>query len=235
MEGVRVDAEALARLGRFIHRGAESDLYAIDFLGIPAVLKWRRPKPYRVEELDAEVRSSRTVREASVLIRLREEGLPVPDVLYVSPEDGFFVMSRVEGKVLRDYLLEGGEWGWIAERLGGVVARMHMAGVAHGDLTTSNVIVCNGDIVLIDFGLASLTEDVDEKAVDIDLLYRVLVSTHTEIAEGFFSRFTQAYLRTYGPPGEEVYKRFRAIQAMGRYVSREVRAKALGLWEADEE
>eukprot|EP00970_Alexandrium_tamarense_P015860 scaffold5587_cov76-Alexandrium_tamarense.AAC.1 len=56
----------------------------------------------------------------------------------------------------------------VANILGGMVAKMHAAGVIHGDLTTSNVMirnplwVSNGDVgswkphlVLIDFGLAS--------------------------------------------------------------------------------
>lgn len=58
----------------------------------------------------------------------------------------------------------------VANILGGMVAKMHAAGVIHGDLTTSNVMirnplwVSNGDVgswkphlVLIDFGLASST------------------------------------------------------------------------------
>jgi TP53 regulating kinase-like protein len=57
---------------------------------------------------------------------------------------------------------------------------MHDADVVHGDLTTSNVIVRGTDsqVVLIDFGLSSISTVVEDKAVDLYVLERAFISTH---------------------------------------------------------
>ena len=42
----------------------------------------------------------------------------------------------------------------LAADVGVVVARMHRAGLIHGDITTSNILVNNNQLVMIDFGLS---------------------------------------------------------------------------------
>ena len=49
----------------------------------------------------------------------------------------------------------------IAEKIGGIVAKLHDNGIIHGDLTTSNFLVQDANdtslqLILIDFGLTSL-------------------------------------------------------------------------------
>ena len=48
----------------------------------------------------------------------------------------------------------------LAKMIGEVVARMHKAGLIHGDITSSNILVETTDssysLVMIDFGLSSL-------------------------------------------------------------------------------
>lgn len=44
-------------------------------------------------------------------------------------------------------------------RLGQIIAKLHLGGIVHGDLTTSNILLRNGNhkaIVFIDFGLAEV-------------------------------------------------------------------------------
>lgn len=62
---------------------------------------------------------------------------------------------------------------------------MHDAAVVHGDLTTSNILVKDApgteagfEIVLIDFGLAAMQPNVEDKAVDLYVLERAFTSTH---------------------------------------------------------
>ena len=64
-------------------------------------------------------------------------------------------------KVVIDQLLARGEEGQqelrsLAANMGATVARMHRAGLIHGDITTSNILVRSEDssLVMIDFGLS---------------------------------------------------------------------------------
>jgi Kae1-associated kinase Bud32 len=68
-----------------IHKGAEAYLYRGVYAGVEAVYKYRVPKKYRHPELDARIRSSRTIREARIMLHARNSGVPVPAVLLVEP------------------------------------------------------------------------------------------------------------------------------------------------------
>ena len=50
-----------------ISEGAEAFIYRVGILGFDAVVKYRTRKRYRVEEMDARIRSERTVKEARVM------------------------------------------------------------------------------------------------------------------------------------------------------------------------
>lgn len=207
----------------FIHRGAESDLYRVKYLDMKAILKWRRPKPYRDHRLDEAIRRKRMIREVQVMHRAKVADVRVPYIYYVSRREACFIMEEVEGELFREYLNRGGEWREMAVKLGEIVALMHNSGVIHGDLTTSNIILSRrNELYIIDFGLGMIKDDVEEKAVDIELLYRVLISSHTRIAEDFFKLFIDRYVEVCGD-GEKVYNRYMAIRRMGRYVEREER------------
>jgi TP53 regulating kinase and related kinases len=96
-------------------------------------------------------------------------------------------------------------------RVGRAVGRLHAIGVVHGDLTTSNLMlrpwkhaVSNengdagvekslvGEIILIDFGLASQSVQDEDRAVDLYVLERAFGSTHPR-AEGLFGELLKAY------------------------------------------
>lgn len=185
-------------------------------------MKWRRPKPYRDPRLDEAIRRKRMIREIQVMHRAKNAGINVPYIYYVSGRDVFFIMEEIKGELFREYLIKGGDWRGYASLLGEIVALMHNKGVIHGDLTTSNIILSDDRLYIIDFGLGMVKEDVEEKAVDIELLYRVLISTHTNIAKEFFKQFIERYIET-ALDGDDVYKRYMAIRRMGRYVERDKR------------
>lgn len=71
----------------------------------------------------------------------------------------------------------------IATKIGVAIGKMHDAEVVHGDLTTSNLMLqynSSGDleIVIIDFGLASMKPVIEDMAVDLYVLERAFISTH---------------------------------------------------------
>ncbi|KAI9858460.1 MAG: serine/threonine-protein kinase bud32 [Vezdaea acicularis] len=214
-----------------IAHGAEALLYRTTFLlppslgGLPAALKHRPSKPYRHPTLDARLTKHRILSEARALVRARREGVSVPGVLALGAEEGWMLVEWVEGVVVREVL---GEWArrWVGregeEQAGGVQAlkallgrmgrelgRLHGAGIVHGDLTTSNMILrppfplptipslnaltaneqevdkLAGDVVLIDFGLAAQSVQDEDRAVDLYVLERAFGSTHPRVEEWF--------------------------------------------------
>ena len=104
--------------------------------------------------------------------------------------------------------------------VGTEIAKMHLADIIHGDLTTSNMMLrhpsimehCQqlvretsslatpsslNDQVLIDFGLAYTSTLAEDKAVDLYVLERAFTSTHPE-SEPLFSSVLDAYKTKMG-------------------------------------
>lgn len=94
--------------------------------------------------------------------KLRKKGLNVPKLIKVSNEDYSIHMEYIDGPKLKDYIndpaLSQEDLRAILEQIGRVVNAVHEAGVIHGDLTTSNMVMHNGVIFLIDFGLSYIKD-----------------------------------------------------------------------------
>ncbi|KAJ3410943.1 TP53 regulating kinase [Chytridiales sp. JEL 0842] len=83
----------------------------------------------------------------------------------------------------------------IAKRMGKSVAMLHNLDIIHGDLTTSNMMLRNGSgsLVLIDFGLSYISTLLEDKAVDLYVLEKAMLSTHTN-SQVLFDAFLETYL-----------------------------------------
>ena len=122
-------------------------------------------------------------------------------------------------------------------QMGKAVGRLHAAGVVHGDLTTSNLMLrplpaattngtgedgphatrqrsLGGEIVLIDFGLAVQTVQDEDRAVDLYVLERAFGSTHPTI-EDWFQEALQSYGASY-KGGKVVLKKLEEVRMRGR-------------------
>jgi TP53 regulating kinase-like protein len=104
---------------------------------------------------------------------------------------------------------------------------LHKAGIMHGDLTTSNVIV-RGDrdareqtrprLSLIDFGLAVNSVRVEDYAIDLRLIKETLVGAHSHIHGKAFGAFLRGYGVTLGEAKAAlVTKQLAEIEKRGRY------------------
>ncbi|KAL2115586.1 hypothetical protein VTJ04DRAFT_9841 [Mycothermus thermophilus] len=114
---------------------------------------------------------------------------------------------------------EEGELVDLMRRIGRAVGALHRTGVVHGDLTTSNMMlrprrdagetsvdrpaegkgkatVLEGDVVLIDFGLATQSMSDEDRAVDLYVLERAFASTHPR-AEKLFGVILDEYKTTF--------------------------------------
>ena len=88
-----------------IHVGAEASVSSGLWLGIPAVLKSRRRRGYRHVELDDRLTKSRISVEAKVLSRLQITGFSAPRLLQINQEEGWMVLSKLEGNPIYQSLI----------------------------------------------------------------------------------------------------------------------------------
>jgi TP53 regulating kinase-like protein len=88
----------------------------------------------------------------------------------------------------------------------------------HGDLTTSNVIVNEAGVYLIDFGLAVRSVKVEDHAVDLRLIKETLAGAHSEISSKVMASFLEGYASVVGGQrAKEVGRKLAEIERRGRY------------------
>jgi N6-L-threonylcarbamoyladenine synthase/protein kinase Bud32 len=186
-------------------RGAE----AVVTLGPLNVEKQRICKRYRRPELDSRLIAERTRAEARLITMARKFGVPTPLIRDVTTDT--LVIERISGTLLRDAL--NNEY---LRSAGSMVGLLHTAGIIHGDLTTSNMVIRNGQCVLIDFGLAGVSSELEARGVDIHVLFQTLEST-TDDYPALKEAFSEGYHEGF-PGADEVLEREQEIEKRGRYL-----------------
>jgi TP53 regulating kinase-like protein len=203
-----------------LYRGAEADIVRSTWSGLTAVYKIRRPLSYRLAELDIAIRRQRTLHEAELAHSARKAGVHAPRLYYIDAPNTTLVMEYVEGKRLKELVSAAPEEeaGKLFHAFGEEVARLHSAGITHGDLTTANVIVRDGELILIDFGLSAHSFRLEDHAVDLRLIKETLVGAHPSISSMALERLFDGYSREAGAKRmKAVMKQLRSIEQRGRY------------------
>lgn len=135
-------------------------------------------------------------------------------------------------KMLLDNIDEKLWLNWIGKALGILLAKLHMKNLIHGDLTTSNILVNNEifdkhklkddkdvseGFVFIDFGLARTDTTAEDKAVDLYVLERSLLSSHSQVPT-LFSIILNSYEKSIvdGKQRKEIVKKYEDVRARGR-------------------
>ncbi|WFD30752.1 non-specific serine/threonine protein kinase [Malassezia sp. CBS 17886] len=219
------------------------------------LLKYRFFKRYRHPALSHSVTASRSVSEARSLVRCARSCVRVPRVEFVDETRGILGFEWIDGVSVRRWL--GGipeadeaahsavdcpvpqatadNQAAVMDAIGAQLAQMHCADVIHGDLTTSNMMLRPGadpagEVVLIDFGLASVSSFWEDKAVDLYVLERAFASTHPS-SEALFHRVLDSYAahtnrRTHRRGGKaqsadegawpHIYARLQEVRLRGR-------------------
>lgn len=205
------------------------------------VVKYRPSKPYRHPKIDAMITKSRTVGEAKFMAKLARVNIPAPSLVLIDAPHGLIWMESVgedldDGTIssLKNYL-------WYLEKNGGdcvaieveallvktgqVIGKLHMNDMIHGDLTSSNIIIEKGDAFLIDFGLSSYSGLAEDKAVDLYVLERAVLSTHSDYADKYnawlLEGYKQALCGDFASKGgkkkyQETYKKLEDVRLRGR-------------------
>ena len=183
------------------------------------VIKERPPKRYRYSTLDEALRKSRTRREAKIMEKLSSL-IPVPSLVRVDDASMTITMTHIPGELLRLALsrLDRDDAVHLFFRIGKYVSLMHAAHIVHDDLTTSNMIYTGEDVVLIDFGLAFVTQKVEDMAVDLHLFRQALESAHYSLWQDLWPAFLRGYSLWGGAPA--VLDRLEKVDTRGRYKRR---------------
>ncbi|MFH2106134.1 MAG: KEOPS complex kinase/ATPase Bud32 [Candidatus Micrarchaeota archaeon] len=179
-------------------KGAEAIVTTSKFIGRKVVVKDRVVKNYRNKELDEKLRRERTRREARLLHKAKLAGVSCPTVLAV--EEFKLTLEFVKGKRKID--------GGIAKQAGEILAKLHNADIIHGDFTPANLLFENGKLVVIDFGLGFVSSDIEDKAIDVLTMLKMI---NTEEGE----KFVEGYRKCN--KFDQIEKRIEQVKKRARY------------------
>ncbi|AET39789.1 serine/threonine protein kinase BUD32 Ecym_4777 [Eremothecium cymbalariae DBVPG len=208
------------------------------------VLKYRPPKTYRHPIIDKSLTKHRTLSEARLLGKLYLiEGLNVPKMIACDVYNGCIWLEFLGEMLPNDYGFSNlKNFLWmnskdpynkaiedILRKVGDQIGLLHWNDFCHGDLTSSNIVLVNDKATdqwrpyLIDFGLSSTSNLVEDKGVDLYVLRRAIDSTHSAYSERYFQWIIEGFSAVYtanGTQGEaklkDLLKRFEDVTQRGR-------------------
>lgn len=217
----------------YLPKGKTNDTY---------VLKYRPPKRYRHPNIDTALTKHRTLGESRLLSKLRLiDGLYVPKLIACDPYHGCIWLE-----FLGEYLPNGFGFSnlkhflWMyakdpycdqvemtLKRVGEQIGLLHWNDYCHGDLTSSNIVLVRQENRwqphLIDFGLGSTSTLVEDKGVDLYVLERAIISTHSSFSDKYNSWILEGFKSIYNSHGKtgivkckDVLRRFEEVRLRGR-------------------
>ena len=191
-----------------VYLGGEADVRIYENV----VEKIRKTKRYRHPKLDETLRKSRTKTEAKIISLARRQGVPTPIILDI--KENKIVMERIKGKPVKEIMKPE-----ISREIGRLVAKMHEVGIIHGDITPMNMILSDGKIYFVDFGLAFIDDRIEPKGVDLHVYFESLKASFDNWKE-----LKKAFIEGYKEyeKADEVINRAEEIELRGRYVERRI-------------
>jgi TP53 regulating kinase-like protein len=201
---------------KLLKKGAEADLYQTKWQDSKAILKIRKVKNYRNFSLDSKIRKQRTIKESQMLSHVKSFGVPSPLVYFVNLDKTSIIMQEIPGKPVHDLpesrIIE------LSKDIGKLVGTLHKNGVMHGDLTTSNFILFQKTVFVIDFGLSQISIKPEDHAVDLRLIKEILNSAHAKIMLPSWKNFLSGYKSVVGTAYfTKISKLVLDIESRGRY------------------
>ncbi len=201
-----------------IYKGAEAEICSSHHLGKKVVQKRRIQKSYRIKEIDSLLISFRTKEESKLISEARSYEVSVPIIYDVDLEKGIITMQYLEGKRIKDILndLDEKDRKQICYMIGTSIAKLHNNALIHGDITTSNMILQDGKIHFIDFGLGCKNDEIETMGVDLHVLMEAFESTHSQHPD-CFDYVLKGYKEEYSGNAGAVIKKIQDIVKRGRY------------------
>ena len=180
------------------------------------VIKRRVKKSYRLPSIDENIRKLRTRSEGKLLEKAGKI-VNIPRIIKIDEKSKEIVMDFILGQKLSDTLdsFPLDEQRDICRQIGEQVALLHDAGIIHGDLTTSNMILSGNKVFFIDFGLGFHSHKIEDKAVDLHLLKQALEAKHFQNWHVLISEVLKGYEKS--KEHKRVLEQLKKVEARGRY------------------
>ena len=203
---------------KLLKKGAEADIYQTTWQKSKAILKIRKIKNYRNHLLDSKIRKQRTIKESQILSQVKSFGIPTPLIFFVNLEKSSIIMQEIPGKPIHD--LSKSKIIILSKEIGRLVGLLHKNGIMHGDLTTSNFILFQNIVYVIDFGLSQNTIKPEDHAVDLRLIKEILNSAHAQIMQPAWKNFLIGYKSVVGATNyTKIVQLVLDIENRGRYAT----------------
>ncbi|ODV78708.1 kinase-like protein [Suhomyces tanzawaensis NRRL Y-17324] len=181
------------------------------------IIKFRPRKPYRHPKIDAAITKNRTIGEVKFMAKLTKLGIKAPSVILADFPNGIIWMEYLGKKLPNGDVSSLKNWLWYYEKVladeslclgsevqqacinvGLLIGKLHLNDMIHGDLTSSNILLEDSEPVLIDFGLSSYSGMAEDKAVDLYVLERAMLSTHSKYSDHYVKWLLQGYEQIHG-------------------------------------
>ncbi len=203
---------------KLLKKGAEGDVFLTSWNSKKSIFKSRKKKDFRNPQLDLKIRKQRTIKESEIISFVKSLGVRVPLIYFVNSKDCTITMQYIPGKLVRD--LSKNKIISCCAEIGHIVGKLHKNGIMHGDLTTSNFILNNDKIFLIDFGLSIKTEKLEDFAIDLRLFKEILNSAHASILTDSWDNFLKNYKKIIGTKKfKKIHDLVSVIESRGRYAN----------------
>lgn len=219
-----------------LKQGAEAKLYVGEYQGQRCLVKERFQKKYRHPDLDKQLTRERIRAEVKTIARCQNIDVKTPKIYGSDETDRKIYMEYLDTAVtsksyinetivqkpetVQDDLIKR-----LGTEIGIIVGRLHSNNIVHGDLTTSNVLLTpkgepddlfsDYDLVIIDFGLSQYQNSPRAKGVDLYVLERALLSTHSSVPK-LFPTILASYTKENSKDAESVIAKFEEVRARGR-------------------
>lgn len=201
---------------KLLKQGAEAKIFLGEYLGEKTVFKQRERKTYRDQELDTKILRERTRNECSLVAKAQKAGIKTPLIRKISLSDFTIVFGLVEGETAKEAISRSpGKGGKICFRIGKEIAKMHSAGIVHGDLTTSNIVLNHGSPVFLDFGLGEVSTKTEDFATDLLAFRKMFKATHFKSLSAW-KALEKSYKENFSRGGE-VLRQIGKIEGRARY------------------
>lgn len=209
--------------GPTVSRGAEASLRKVDWWGFPALLKERDLKTYRPKALDERIRRERTRTEARLLVDARRLGVRTPMVYDIDLPRHRMVLEELPGPTLRQILEDPSvppdDVTTAVRAFGRALGLLHAGSIAHGDLTSSNVLFpegARGPPAFLDLSMGSRSPALEELGIDLHLVEEDLKALSAR-SDALVRAFHEGYADGNPHGAKDVRARAKAIRARVRY------------------
>ena len=218
---INVKISSLNNKSGLMVKGSESFIYCGSYLGKLTLIKERRPKKYRQNQLDGELRIQRLRIESRMIKSALNNNIKVPYLINIDLKSFSLSLEYIEGQNLGLLLSDPNFTSEYSNKLtffkefGLIVSKLHDIEIIHGDLTPLNILVnTQKEIYILDFGLSYYSNEIKDKSMDLFILFGSLkIFSHDN--EDLFDMFLQGYKTVIGY--KSIMENFYKLTNKGRY------------------